>query len=200
MDFPLLSKYGMPCVPYAFAKNAKQAQAAAEKIGYPVALKLSSAKALHKTEKGAVILNICDEKGLLSSVQRLLSIDSSGMLLVQKMVKPKFELIIGGKIDAQFGPIVLVGSGGIYVEVFKDKSLRACPVSMEDALEMIRELKAYPVLAGARGGKVADENELARIIVSASKLMMDEKVSELDINPLVWDGVHFLAADARVIR
>ncbi len=200
MDFPLLSKYGIPCAPYKFVKNAQEAAKAAKIIGYPVALKLSSASASHKTEKGAVMLNIGSEAEAIAAAKKLLAIDSSGSLLVQKMLKSKLELIVGGKIDPQFGPIVLVGSGGIYVEVFKDRSLRVCPITIEDALEMIRELKAYPVLAGARGGKVANENDLARIIVAASKLMVKEKPSELDINPLVWDGEHFVAADVRVIR
>ncbi len=202
MDFALLEKFGIPALPYAFAKNEKEAAMHAAKIGYPVALKLSSEKALHKTEEGAVIVDVRNAQELADACTKLLRIDSSSSarLLVQKMAKPRLELILGGRMDSQFGPVVLFGMGGIYTEIFRDRSLRVCPITIEDALEMIRELKAYPVLAGARGGKIANENDLARIIVAASKLMMKEKPSELDINPLVWDGEHFVAADVRVIR
>lgn len=200
MDFALLKKYGIPVAEFALARNEKDAISTAKKIKYPVAMKLISASVLHKTEKNAISLDIRDEKTLASEFSRLLSIDRSGAILVQKYLKGKVELIIGGRIDPQFGQIVLFGLGGIYVEIMKDRALRVCPIEEEDALSMIRELKSYPILAGARGGKIANEDALAKIIVAASKLMQKEKPSELDINPLVWTGDGFIAADVRVIR
>lgn len=200
MDFALLKKYGIPVAKNAFAKNPTEAAAAAKKIGYPVALKLSSEKALHKTEKGAVALGIQNEGALLSEAGRLFSIDPEGQVLVQEMLKPRAEFIVGGKTDPQFGQIVLFGLGGIFVEVLKDKSIRICPIEEEEALIMIRELRTYPILAGARGGVAADEAKLAGIIAGASRLMEKEKLSELYINPLVWTKEGFIAADVRVIR
>jgi len=202
MDFPLLQKYKIPVLPYAFAKSCGEAKAAAKKIGYPLVLKLVSKNVLHKTEKGAVIVDIREQNALEEGCKKLFALDNSpsSSVLVQKMAKARLELIIGGRIDPQFGPIVLFGTGGIYVEVLKDRSLRACPIEEEEALLMIREIRSYPILQGVRGGKGVDENELAKIIVKASNLMAKEKPSELDINPLIWTNDGIFAADARVIR
>jgi len=203
MDFSLLHHYGIPALPCSISSDLSSALSSAKKIGYPVALKLISSKFLHKTDSGALALNIGSESYLRSEYARLMKMasgDKKASILVQAYRPGRFELIIGGRLDPQFGPVVMLGTGGIYTEVLRDISLRVCPLDEREARSMICSLKSYPILAGARGRKPVDESALARILVRVSRLMEKERPSELDLNPVLVRDDGLWAVDVRVLR
>ena len=182
---------------------------AANKLGYPVVLKVVSTDILHKSDAGAVKVNIKNTEELRAAYQEILanvfsykSNASIEGILVCAMAKPGVESIIGAKRDGQFGPVVMFGLGGIFVEVFKDVTFRVAPVSLAEAREMVQSIKGFPLLNGARGRQVCDTESLAQMIVNIGKLMEEcPEVSEIDLNPVaVYEqGKGALALDARVI-
>ena len=122
-------------------------------------------------------------------------------IIVQKMAgKEAVELIIGGKRDAQFGQLIMLGMGGIFVEVMRDVVFRVCPITRKDAEEMVHELKAYPMLDGARGRKKVNQKALVSALVQVSKLLQKENPAEFDINPLMADENGCVAVDMRISR
>jgi len=198
----MLKRYGVRFPDSGTAKSPADAVRIAKKLGYPVALKLISKEILHKTDVGGVKLNIMNEKELAaaySSISSAVPKSKSDGILIQKMAPPGVELLIGGKQDLQFGPVLAFGLGGIFVEIFKDVSLRVCPIDKNDAREMMREIKGYPILAGARRTKPVDEGALIDLLVGMSKLMMENKIQELDLNPVMAYNKGYLAVDARII-
>ncbi|PIT84845.1 acetyl-CoA synthetase [Candidatus Micrarchaeota archaeon CG10_big_fil_rev_8_21_14_0_10_45_29] len=200
MDFTLLSKYNIPCLPFAFAKNAQDACMHAKKIGFPVALKLISSKVLHKSEHHALSLNLKDEYSVKKEYARLQKLTPPhDPILVQKFSPSTIELIAGGKMDSQFGPTIMVGLGGIYTEILKDVSIRICPAQERDIRSMIAQLKSFPVLKGARGQSGISLSQLAKILHSLSLLMEKEQPAEIDINPLLLTSDGLVAADVRVL-
>lgn len=204
MDFSLLSKYKIKTPATVLAKDKESALEAARKIGYPVVLKVVSEEVLHKTDRGGVILGLKNadevEKGYAMLISRFANVKVEG-IAVQKMAgKNSVELIIGGKRDAQFGQMIMLGAGGIFVEVMKDVVFRICPITKNDAREMISELKSYPILAGARGRKPVNQDKLIDVLLKVSKLLEKEDPLEFDINPLMADENGCLAVDMRIIR
>lgn len=203
MDFELLSKYGIQSPPCGVARSEKEALSIAAKAGYPVAVKIISGKILHKTDVGGVILGIQNPEGLRKAYAKMVAkfsgTDINGVL-VQRMAPKGFELIIGGKRDLQFGQMIMLGTGGIYVEVMKDFTFRICPITKDDAQEMISELRSYPMLSGARGRKPISTAALVSTLLKVSKLLEKENPTELDINPLVADENGCTAVDVRIIR
>lgn len=198
----MLKRYGIRFPDYEIAKSPADASRIAKKLGYPVALKLISKEIVHKTDVGGVKLNIPDEKQLAAAYSEIAAAVPKAKLdgiLVQKMAPAGVELLVGGKQDVQFGPVLAFGLGGIFVEIFKDVSLRICPIEKSDAREMIREIKGYPILAGARNTKPVDEGALVDLLVSMSKLMMENKVTELDLNPVMAYNKGYLAVDVRIM-
>ena len=144
-----------------------------------------------------VLPNFGDERGIADTIKL------SGLnvpILVQAYRPGRLELIIGGRTDPQFGPVVMLGMGGIYTEVLRDISIRICPLDVREARSMIRSLKSYPILAGARGRKPVDEEALVRILMRVSRLMEKEKPKELDLNPVLVRDDGLWAADVRVIK
>jgi len=200
MDFPLLEKYRIPVVPYRLASNQNQAAKFASELKYPIALKLISNLAIHKTEQHALALNLKDEKSLRSEFTRLKKIDSKAKILVQKFMPHSLELIIGGKADPQFGPVILLGMGGVYTEILEDVQMRVCPPSDKELRSMISQLKSFPILKGARGQKGVNLMELSLILRKLSTLMENEQPKELDINPIFATSNGLMAADMRVIK
>ena len=204
MDFALLSKYKISFPPSRTASSPLQAAEAAQEMGFPVAMKIISPSALHKSDKGGVILGIPGaaeaEKAYSLLMERFKGAKVEGVL-VQKMAgKGAVELIVGGKRDPQFGQLIMLGAGGIFVEVFKDVTFRVCPITKEDAMEMIRELRSYPMLAGARGRKPVNQSALAASLVKVSHLLQKEDPAEFDINPLMADEKGCVAVDVRILR
>jgi acyl-CoA synthetase (NDP forming) len=190
----VLAEYGIPVTQERLATTKDEALAAARAIGYPVALKVQSPDIPHKTEAKAVKLGVADDAALAAAYDEILANakkhDANARIegvLVQEMVTGGIEAILGVTNDPLFGPAVMFGLGGIFAEVLKDVAFRLAPVTKSAALDMIRENRGYPVLAGARGAAAADVEALADAIVRLSALAVDlqNEVAELDVNPLV---------------
>ena len=205
----VLTHYGIPAAPSIQATTVQEAQAAAERIGYPVAIKVISEGISHKSDVGGVQLNLRNGPAVAEAFQDMTErirhaypearIDG---VLVQPMAIGGHELILGGRQDAQFGPTVLAGMGGVFVEIFEEASLRVAPISRREALAMIKELRGAPILMGARGHKPSDVEAVVEALLRLSQLLCDfPEIQELDINPLrvfhAPDGCQ--ALDARII-
>jgi len=202
-DFSVLEKNGFKLLPYRLAKNEEEAVAAAGKIGYPVALKIVSPQIEHKTDVGGVRLDIKNEERLRQDFRDVIQ-NAAGKqiegVLVQKMARRGVELIIGGKKDPQFGHMVVLGLGGIYVEIFRDVSARICPLVDGDVEEMIAELKTHPLLEGARGKKPIDRKMLKQLVLKVCSFMQKEDIKEMDLNPVVFDDQGCDIVDVRFSR
>jgi acyl-CoA synthetase (NDP forming) len=202
-DFALLKKHGFMLLPYRIAKNEKEAVNAARKIGYPVALKIISPQIEHKTDVGGVKVGIRNDESLVLAyrdiVQSAAGKEIDGVF-VQKMARKGVELIIGGRKDSQFGHMIVLGLGGIYVEIFRDVSARICPLVGSDVEEMVAELKSHPLLEGARGKKPINKKALQQIILKACSFMQKEDIKEMDLNPVVFDDQGCDIVDARFSR
>lgn len=207
MDLPkalaLLKKYEIPFAEIAIARNKSEAVASAKKLGFPVALKVFSKEILHKSDIGGVKLNIQGEQELEAAYDSIMKVCSGKKcegVLAQKMARRGVELIVGGKMDAQFGPLILFGLGGIYVEVLRDVSTRVCPISREDAKEMISEIRGKALLEGVRGGKPVDKKAIEDLLVNTSKMLSENNFAELDLNPVIAYEKGCLVVDIRVIE
>lgn len=201
----LLAKYGIAVTKESIAKNADEAYTIASQIGTPVAMKISSPDISHKSDVGGVELNIAaiDAKAtydkIISRIKKAVPDARIEGILVQQMAPPGHEVIVGLKKDAQFGHALMFGLGGIFVEVYKDVSFRVAPIGIKEALNMISEIKGYPILKGIRGRKPADIDAIARVLVSVSEMAEKEKIIELDINPLIAGETGAIAVDARAM-
>jgi acetyltransferase len=184
--------YGIPVPPSELAQNARQAVNAANRIGYPVAMKVVSPQILHKTDIGGVKLNLNSEREVTFAFNEIVRNASLFMpearifgVEVQKMVPTGKEVIVGMTRDIQFGPLIMFGMGGIYVNILRDVSFRLAPISKREASEMIAETKFYALLRGVRGESRSDINSIIDTILKVSQLSVDfEEISEIDINPL----------------
>ena len=205
----VLSHYGIPAVRSIQATTVEEVQAAAKSIGYPVAIKAIAKDISHKSDVGGVQLNLRDESAVVKAfrdmtdrIQRAYPGIIIDGVLVQPMTTSGRELILGGRQDAQFGPVVLVGLGGVFVEILGQVSLRVAPISRREALAMIEELPGAPILMGARGHKPSDIEAVVDAILRLGQLLCDfPQIRELDINPLLVfhqpDGCQ--ALDARIL-
>jgi acyl-CoA synthetase (NDP forming) len=205
----VLEYYGIPTVHSAVATSAEEVQAIAEEVGYPVAIKIIAEQISHKSDVGGVQLNLRNGPAVSAAFEDMMSrirqafpqIQPDGVL-VQPMVTGGRELILGGRQDPQFGPVVLVGLGGVFVEIFEEAVVRVAPITRKDALEMIESLRGAQILKGARGGKPADLEALVEALLRLSQLLVDfPEIKELDINPLRLFHEHegCRALDARMI-
>ncbi|HEX5138256.1 MAG TPA: acetate--CoA ligase family protein, partial [Planctomycetota bacterium] len=194
-----LSKaYGIPAVPGGLARTEEEAVAIAQRVGYPVVAKISSPGLVHKTDVGGVMLDIVDAGGVVEAFAKLMRAGAEGVN-VQQMLKGGRECVLGVATYPSFGPILMFGLGGIYVEVLKDVSFAVCPVSDVRARELVRGIKGYPILRGLRGQKSVDEEALVDAIRRVSQMALDHpEITELEFNPLLAfpDGV--VAVDLRV--
>lgn len=200
----LLERTGVATIPWRMTGSLDEALKAAETMGFPVALKAVSPSLLHKSDKGGVALNIRDSGLLREEWQRLqeVSKDISGIVVQKMATAASRELIIGAKRDPSFGPVVLVGLGGIMVEVIKDVRMRLAPIDSKAALQMLDELAGSRILGRFRGMHEADLKSAARILVQVSLLMHHfPQIQELDLNPVSLDdeGKGAVALDARVL-
>ena len=205
----VLTHYGIPVARSVQASTVEEAQAAAEQLGYPVALKVISESISHKSDVGGVQLNLRNGPAVAAAfqdmcerIQRAYPAGRIDGVLVQPMATGGRELILGGRQDAQFGPVVMVGMGGVFVEIFEEIALRVVPIGRREALAMIEELRGAPILMGARGHKRSDIDAVVDAILRLSQLLRDfPEIREVDINPLrVFrepDGCQ--ALDARIL-
>ena len=193
----LLSAAGIPTVPEFVSDNKDEIVAFAERVGYPVVVKVVGP--VHKSDVGGVTLNIHSQQVLLAEFDRMMQIPDATAVMVQKMIKGT-ELFIGAKYEPRFGHVVLCGLGGIFVEVLKDVSSGLAPLSYEEAYSMIRSLRGYKILKGMRGQRGINERKYADIIVRLSTLLrFATEIKEMDINPLLACGDDIIAVDARIL-
>lgn len=196
----IFSLLGFSVPKFSVAKTVDEAQQFASKIGYPVVAKVVSPLILHKSDVGGVIVGISDDQGMAEAFQRFSAMNGFIGVLVDEMVSG-IELIVGAKIDFQFGPMVLLGIGGTSVEIYRDVILKMVPLSRQDSLTMIRSLKGYKLLDGYRGAEPVDIEKLADILVNFSSLVMalKDEIESIDINPLLCSASQCVVADARII-
>ncbi|MFZ2417249.1 MAG: acetate--CoA ligase family protein, partial [Smithellaceae bacterium] len=182
----IFSLYGFKTPKYAVATKAAQAVSMARQIGYPVVAKIVSPDVVHKSDVQGVVVGIKDDETLVRTLARLSRIDGFVGMLIAEMAKG-IELIVGAKNDFQFGPMILLGMGGVGVEIYKDVSLRMAPLKTRDADHMIQELTARKLLTGYRGSEPINLNALKKTIVTFSHLMMDmqDVVESVDLNPVM---------------
>lgn len=203
----LLKDAGIPVVEAKLARTKAQAISLSREIGFPVVLKIVSPDVIHKSDSGGVKLGLNNATQVSKAYSEILSAVKQHYpdarihgVSVQKMVRPGIEVIIGMTKDAQFGPVLMFGLGGILVEVLKDVSFRIVPLTRRDAREMIREIKGYPLLQGYRGQEPADIAFLEDLLLKVSDFVeKTPQVKELDLNPIFAYKNGAVAVDARVI-
>jgi len=202
----VLEYYDIPVVKGDIVKSIESGKKLIEKIGYPVVLKVVSRQIIHKTDVGGVMINIRNEKELIEAYHEIVKNVEKNVpnatidgIFIQEMISGT-EVIIGGKKDPSFGQTIAFGLGGIFVEIFKDISFRVVPITKEDALKMIKEIKSYKILEGYRGSKPVNIDALVDMLLKTSKLLEDNpEIMELDINPVFAMPDRAVAADARII-
>ncbi|MFA6596127.1 MAG: acetate--CoA ligase family protein [Ignavibacteriaceae bacterium] len=205
----VLECFGFPVVKNGLASSVKEAAAIAEKIGFPVVIKIASSEIVHKSDVNGVVLNIQNKKeaeeaytNIISSVNDFKVGINAKDVFVQKMIEPGQEVILGMKNDPIFGSVMMFGLGGIFVEILKDVSFRIAPVGRLSIAEMIREIKAYKLLTAVRGKKAKDIESIITTIERLSQLAVSSPlIKELDINPLIVheEGKGCYVADAKIM-
>ena len=203
----LLRQAGIAVVETRLAVSKEQAAAISQQLGFPVVLKIVSADVVHKTDAGGVKLGLktavqvgkaWDE--IMKSVKKAVPNAKIEGVSVQPMAKPGVEVIIGMSKDAQFGPVLMFGLGGIFVEIIKDVSFRIVPLFKRDAKEMVREIKGFPLLNGYRGSEPVDIANLENLLLKVSVFVeQNPEIKELDLNPIFAYRDGAVAVDARVI-
>ncbi len=189
----VLQAYGIRACKYGLATNEEEVVTLGNSIGYPVVMKMTSKTTSHKTDVGGVRVNIQSEKQLRAEYQDLIAkLTEKGLIeglegvIIQEMVKGNREMVCGIATDPQYGPMMMFGLGGVFVEALKDVTFRIAPLTDQDAKEMVKSVKAYKLLQGARGTKPADMEQIEETLLRLSQLVNDFKfIDELDINPLL---------------
>ena len=204
----LLALYGIPTVETRVAKSESEATKLAEKLGYPVVLKLHSKTITHKTDVGGVKLNLASAaavKKAFAAIRKSVTEKAGAKhflgVTVQRMVKlDGYELILGSSIDPQFGPVLLFGAGGQLVEVFKDRALALPPLNVTLARRLMERTRIFTALKGVRGRPPVDLSALEQLLVRFSQLVVEQRwIKEIDINPLLASHEQLIALDARVV-
>jgi acyl-CoA synthetase (NDP forming) len=204
----VLALYGVPVVSERVAQNANEAVNAAGPLGYPVVLKVESPDLPHKTEAGVVRLNLRNADEVRSSFQTIMAKANAvtpppriNGVLVQTMIPQGVEMVVGARIDPLFGPLVVVGLGGILVELLQDTVLAPAPVTHDEALALLSQLKGARLLDGFRGMASVERNRLADVICRVAAFAADHRdtIAELDVNPLICTGDRIAAVDALIV-
>ncbi len=203
--YELLKSYGLPVPVFRLTTTPEEAERAAQEIGYPVVAKIVSKDILHKSDAGGVILNLRSGEEVRSAYRQIterareLKAEVRGVLIA-KMSPPGTEVIVGLTQDPQFGPALMFGLGGIFVEVYRDVAFRLVPLTGEDAKAMIREVKGFPVLEGIRGKRPADLDALSDLLLKVSRIAEENpEITEMDLNPVLVYETGLRVVDARVL-
>lgn len=167
-------------------------------LTYPLVAKVSSVSIASKTDVGGIRLGIKDSEDLKKAVSELLNIEGSEGVLIEEMVPEGLEVIVGGVLDDQFGPIVMFGLGGIFVEVFKDVAFGLAPLNKGGALWLMHQIKAYPLLKGYRGRPHLDIDTLSNLMVSVSEMIASGNIREIDLNPVILYPDGAIVVDAKM--
>jgi acetyl-CoA synthetase (ADP-forming) len=200
-------EYNIPVTLFEVAKNEEKAVELSRQIGFPVVLKVVSPDIIHKSDVGGVIINLKNEaevriayRKILKKIKTLSPEAKIVGILVQKMAPQSTEVIVGAIKDPQFGQTLMFGLGGIFVELLKDVTFRVAPITREDASEMIKKVKAFPLLNGYRNTPPADLTAIINVLLNASRLVMDHpEIKELDLNPIMTYETGAITVDARII-
>jgi acyl-CoA synthetase (NDP forming) len=203
----IAAEYDIPITKFRVATNKQEAVSFADEIGYPIVLKIVSPDIIHKFDAGGVIVNLKNATETSDAYEKIIENVRKHNpnakivgILVQEMAPQSTEVIVGAIKDPQFGPTIMFGLGGIFVEVLKDVNFRIAPLTADDAREMIIELKAYPLLKGFRNTPPADIDALVSILCNTSRLVMDNpQIKELDLNPVMAYQKGAKTVDARII-
>ena len=203
----VLTEYGIPLPEAVLAGNAKEAVEAANKIGYPLAMKVVSPDIIHKSDAGGIKLGVQNEEGIerafeeiVQNAERLTTKERILGTLISPMAARGQECIIGMIRDRQFGPVIMFGLGGIFVEILKDVSFRVAPLAQEDIDEMVKEIKGYKILTGIRGQKPKDIEAIKDILAKLSEIAIDNpEIKEIDLNPVIVHEKGASIVDSRVI-
>ena len=208
LDFPetekLLQKYKIPFVKAKLVKRKKEADKFLEEFGYPLVLKIYSPGILHKSDLGGVKVNITNKKKFDQAWRELsdLSRKEKGLIqgfLIYRMLFGK-EVVLGMKRDNSFGPVIMAGLGGIFVEIIKDISFGVCPLSRKEALEVLKRLKIYPILLGRRGEKGVNIKALLDVMRKLCSLSLKEDyIKYIDFNPLILNSEKTVVVDPKFI-
>jgi acetate---CoA ligase (ADP-forming) subunit beta len=203
----LLKKAGINVVETQLATSKEEAIAIAKEIGFPIVMKIASADVIHKSDAGGVKLGLKTSTAvgkayseIMNSIKAAFPKAKIDGVSIQAMAKPGVEVIIGMSKDAQFGPVIMFGLGGVLVEILKDVSFRIVPLVKRDAKEMVREIKGFPLLQGYRGSEPVDIENLENMILKISDFIeKNPEIKELDLNPIFANKDGAIAVDARVI-
>lgn len=205
--YEVLSSYSIPICPYKVVDSIEEAESAANSIGYPIVLKIVSPDIIHKSDVGGVRIGIKDDQQLKEDYTSLLNdvrekAPSARIIgvLVEKMAPKSVEVVVGMLRDPTFGPAVMFGLGGVLIEIMKDVIFRITPVSKEEAIDMIKKVKGYPLLSGFRGSKPLDVDAIADVICNVSRISIENPViDQVDLNPVIVYEKGLVVVDARII-
>jgi acyl-CoA synthetase (NDP forming) len=196
----LFALAGMEVPRFTWAKTLEEAVRSAHEIGYPVVGKVVSPKVMHKADKGGVVVGIDSDEKITELYKRFCRIEGFTGMLIEPMITG-VELIVGAKIDYQFGPVILMGIGGTGVEIYRDVVLRMAPLGDKDVGSMITGLRAHELLEGYRGSDPVDMGKLGKLLMDFSGLVMDlqDMVESIDLNPVMCSSTACVVADARIL-
>jgi len=191
---------GIDVPAYRWAKTKEQALEFAANQGYPLAMKVVSPQILHKSDVGGVIVGIDNNESLLAEFEKMSRFEGFLGVLIEEMLEG-IELIVGAKVDYQFGPVVMLGLGGVSVEIYQDTVIRMAPVDSRDVESMVKKLKAHRLLEGFRGTKPINMAALTNLMVTFSGLVVDlaNHIESIDLNPVFCNEERCVAADARIL-
>jgi len=203
----ICKEYGIPVTDFRIARNEAEAVSFADEMGYPVVLKIISPDVIHKSDVGGVIVGLKTAEDVRNAYNQIIENVKNHKpnakivgMLVQEMAPSSTEIIVGAIKDPQFGPALMFGLGGIFVEVLKDVTFRIAPLTRDEAEEMIKEVRAYPLLKGYRNTPPADIEAIVNILLNTSRLVMEhQEIKELDLNPIMVYEKGAKTVDARII-
>ena len=198
----VLAAYGIPVTREILVEDRTSVEEAATKIGFPLVMKGCSAEIAHKTEKGLIHVDIRSTSEALTAFDEIMAglEGYSGGVLIQEMIKGRRELVMGLTREAQFGPFVMFGLGGIFTEILHDVSFRGVPLNMYDAMAMMQEIKGHKILEAVRGMDAVDKVMLAEMLINIGRIGQDIKeVHQIDLNPVILCGPKPVVVDALMI-
>ena len=205
--YAILASYDIPVLDYRLATSSEEAGAMAGEVGFPVVMKVVSPDVIHKSDSGGVKLNISDPESAAKSYDDILKAVAEAVpeaeiegVLITPMISGGVEVIMGMVRDPQFGPAVMFGLGGIFVEILKDVIFELAPVGRSEAERMIKSIKGYPLLAGARGSQPCHLESLIDIVTGISRLSLEiPEIKEIDLNPVLATPERSFVLDARLL-
>jgi acetyl-CoA synthetase (ADP-forming) len=199
----VLASYNLPVTREELVSSLEDLLKAAQQIGYPLVIKGCSAEIAHKTETGLIRVDVRnDEEATIAfrEISAAMNGAGDGAVLVQQLVKGQRELVVGLTRDDQFGPCVMFGLGGIFTEVLKDTVFRVAPLEKQDAFDMMQEIRANKILEAIRGMAAADKDMLAEMLIMVGRIGIENnRIKEIDINPVIISGGKPVAVDALVV-